>query len=225
MTSRKLSGVVACVAAMSGIASWASADTYSFFNITGNNAVNAASGAAQLSVDVTDAGSGQVNFTFHNAGPAEMSITDVYFDDGTLLGIASVTNGSGVDFAQGASPGDLPGGNNANPAFETTAGFSADSEPPAQPNGVNPGEELSIKFNLIGGQSFADTINALTLAGANGGLRIGLHVQGFANGGSESFINNPTPVPLPAAAWMGMALMGSGGAVTFIRRRRQGEIV
>jgi hypothetical protein len=41
-----------------------------------------------------------VNFLFTNQGPLASSITDVYFDDGTLLGIAGVTNFSGVDFSQ-----------------------------------------------------------------------------------------------------------------------------
>jgi hypothetical protein len=51
---------------------------------------------------------------------------------------------SGVDFAPGASPPNLPGGNA--PAFSFDANFSADSTPPAQPNGVNPGEFLSMIF-------------------------------------------------------------------------------
>ena len=62
---------------------------------------------------------------------------------------------------------------------------------PAQPNGVNPGESLGIVFDLIGGQAFADTIAAL----ADGGLRIGIHVQGFEDGGSESFVNNGPTEP------------------------------
>ena len=48
------------------VASAASAVTLGFSNITGNNATDAAIGEAQLSVDVTDAGGGLVDFKFNN---------------------------------------------------------------------------------------------------------------------------------------------------------------
>ena len=115
----------------------AQATLYGFSQITNNGSPATAS---QYWVDVTASGA-QVKFHFTNSGPISSSITDIYFDDGSLLGIASVINGPGVDFSQGACPGNLPGGNLAVPAFATTAGFSADSNPPRQPNGVNPGGE------------------------------------------------------------------------------------
>ncbi len=190
--------------------------SFGFQNITNNNAADAATGEAQLLLDVTDAGGGQVSFLFTNLGPLASSITDVYFDDGTLLGIASIVNGAGVSFSQGASPPDLPGGNSISPAFQTSAGFSADSDPPTQPNGVNPGEQLEILFDLVGGSTFADTIAALEAGGGTGGLRVGIHVQGFAGGGSEAFVNAP-PIPEPSSALLaGFALAVFGGA---LRRR------
>jgi hypothetical protein len=191
-------------------ASQAQAIPYSFTCITNNNAADCATGEAQLQVDVTDAGGGQVLFTFTNSGPNASSITDVYFDDGTLLGIASITNGTGVSFAQGASPPNLPGGASISPPFETTVGFLADSDPPAQPNGVNPGESLGILFDLQGGGTFADVVSEL----GTGELRIGIHVQGFAGGGSESFVNDGV-VPEPTAA-----LLFGLGALAVARRSR-----
>ena len=182
-----------------------------FVNITNNNAGDAAIGEAQLWVDVTSAeGGSQALFTFGNDGPYASSICDVYFDDGTLLGIADIyDNGhAGVSFTQDASPGNLPGGNDILPNFETTAGFSADSDPPAQPNGVNPGETLGILFNLQSGGDFDDVVAELL----DGSLRIGIHVQGFDTGGSESFINDddglldPQAIPEPGT----MLLLGSG---------------
>jgi len=69
------------------------------------------------------------------------------FDDGSLVGIFSIDNSDpGVAFSDPAVPGNLPGANNASPAFVATTGFSADSDPPVQPNGVNPGETLGILF-------------------------------------------------------------------------------
>lgn len=197
------------------------APTYSFVNITNNNAGDAAIGEAQLFVELFDPGPGQINFTFSNIGPAASSITDVYFDNGTLLGIASIINTAGlVEFSQLASPPDLPGGNTVIPPFVTTSGFSADSDPPVQPLGVNPGESLGIIFDLQSGGVFADVLDEL----ASGVLRIGIHVQGYASGGSESFINNGIVdgngngvIPAPGA----LVLVGLGaGCVSWLRRRR-----
>jgi hypothetical protein len=196
------------------ITAQAHADTFFFKNITGNNVANATAGESQLSVEVTAGPNGQVIFHFNNAGPAASSITDVYFDDGTLLGIATLVEGPGVNFTAGsANPGNLPGDNNVSPSFQVTEYFLADSDSPAQPNGVNPGEYLEIHFNLINGKTLAETIASLL----SGELRIGIHVQGFADGGSESFINAPHPVPEPAT----MMLIGFGlvGLAAFGRKK------
>lgn len=183
------------------------AATLGFGCISNNSPANCTIAEAQLAVDVTDAGGGQVLFTFTNLGPAASSITDVYFDDGSLLAIALVNNVPGVDFSQLASPSNLPAGNMASPPFETTAGFSADSNPPTQPNGVNPGETLSIHFTLQGIQTYSDVLAELS----DGRLRIGIHVQGFADGGSESLVNVPEPASI---ALLGLA------ALAFVRRTR-----
>lgn len=197
------------------------APTYSFVNITNNNAGDAAIGEAQLFVELFDLGT-QVNFAFTNTGPEASSITDVYFDDGSLLGIASIINTPTlVEFSQLATPANLPGGNTAIPPFETTAGFSADSDPPVQPLGVNPGESLGIIFDLQGGSTFADVLDDL----ASGELRIGIHVQGFASTGSEAFVNNGIvdgdgdpngKIPAPGA----LVLCSIGaGCLGWLRRR------
>lgn len=195
----------------------ASALPIQFGCITGNLAGDCAIGEAQLAVELTDLGSGQVLFTFSNSGPAASSITGVYFDDGTLLGIAGLIDSDddalgsfgdpGVDFSQGASPPDLPGGNTV--GFQTTAGFLADSDPPVQPNGVNPLQTLGVVFDLQFGGTFADVVSELV----SGELRIGIHVQGFASGGSESFVNVPVPEPGTAL------LLGAGLGLLGLRRR------
>lgn len=161
--------------------------TFSFVNITNNSAIDAAIGEAQLFVQVSDPGGGLVLFNFFNIGPDASSITDIYFDDGALANLISIDNSDpGVSFSQGASPPNLPGANNATPPFATTANLLADSDPPVQPNGVNPGESVGLTFSLTGIQTFDDVIDDLT----NTDLRIGIHVQGFDGGGSESFVNN-----------------------------------
>jgi hypothetical protein len=141
-----------------------------------------------------------------------MSITDVYFQAGGILsGFASILNGTGVDFSAGASPANLPGGNGLTPSF--AAGLSADSNPPVQRNGVNPGETLAIVFNLQLEKTYADVIAALDAEL----LRVGIHVQGFASGGSESYLNGDRiPVGEPGLLWAGLA--GLAG-LSVIRRR------
>ena len=186
-----LSSILIAIIVLSIPLNPAYAVSYSFVGLTNTSGVNTAAGVSQLSVAVTSFSSSQVDFTFTNTGSAAMSITDIYFDDGSLLALAAVIDGAGVDFEPGATPPNLPGGNLASPAFVTTAGFSADSEPPAQTNGVNPGENVKIRFTLQSGKTFANVLADLY----TGALRIGIHVQAFANEGSESFLHTSPVLP------------------------------
>lgn len=228
---------------LAGLPSVSRADlyTYDFATcVTNNNPATDAQTGSQFLVDVSSvANPQQVLFTFRNIGPVASSITDVYFDDGTLLGIASVENSPGVQFTQyipgnkheggnPVSPGDLPGGSSLAAPFEVTAGFSADSDSPAQSNGVNVKEYVGVLFNLQDGKDFQSVITALagglTHPEIEGGLRIGIHVQGFDGGGSEGFINGdvqlppppPPPVPVPGAVLLG--LLGLGTSAVKFRR-------
>lgn len=187
------------------IAAPTEADLYSFAQITNNTSTSV---GAQLCVDVSSYGTNQVLFRFYNDGPAGSlydvavpiysSICDVYFDDGALLGIAAIDNPTGVSFFQFATPKNLCGGQNLSPPFETTSGFSADSDSPVQPNGVNPGEYVGIVFNLEPNKDFDDVISAINLGFSNpwleDSLRIGIHVQAIGiSGNSDSFIMTPVP--------------------------------
>jgi hypothetical protein len=235
---RKIMLLLAFAAVLAFSAAPAQADTVTlgFYNITNNKAADAATGEAQLFVDVikydqygdgTIIGPDQVAFKFRNTGPNASYISDIYFDDGALLGIAQVVNGTGVDFKSPANNENLPGGNDIDPKFKTTSGFSAQNDSGAA-NGVNPGEFVDIIFDLKDSKTYADVIAALALPiprtiapEPDNWLRIGIHVQGFPPppgstvGGSESFVNNP--VPLPGA----VLLLGAGlvRLVAYARRR------
>ena len=67
-----------------------------------------------------------------------------------------------------------------------------------------------ITFDLQNGGTLQDVLDDL----ADGRLRIGLHAQGFAGGGSESFVN--TPLPEPSA---GSLLVGAALAFAALRKR------
>lgn len=202
-----LSGII-IAAALVGFGSAAQAQTYSFGCVSNNSVANCTTGAAQLSLTLTQT-IGSVDFLFRNVGTAASSIADIYFDwanNSAVFSPGQIINGSGVSFAWGASPPNLPAGNNLIPNF--VADLAADSNAPVQPNGVNPGEQLTFRF-LSTSTSTAANLNS-------GALRVGLHVQGFSNGGSESFVTSPIPEPETYAM-----LLAGLGLMAFVARRRR----
>jgi hypothetical protein len=167
----------------------------------------------QFSVDISDV-DGDVLFKFNNVGIYESSITEIYFDDGSLLAQATINNGPGVNYNSDAVPPGLPGGNLIDPEFIATSGFSAEATPPPALNGVKPAEWVEITYTLQAGRTIQDVLNEL----ADGRLRIGLHVisidclpnDPLAGTFSDSFVNIPEPAT--------MALLALGGLL--IRRRK-----
>lgn len=71
-------------------------------------------------------------------------------------------------------------------------------------------EKLGIVFDLESGGTFDQVLSELD----DGTLRIGIHVQGYSSGGSESFVN----VPVPPAIWL--LETGLFGLVAGARRRQ-----
>ena len=155
-----------------------------------------------LDVEVTN-GAGQVKFTFHNESLIDSSIAGIYFDDGSLLGTASILEGPGTLFSQPATPNDLPAGNLLDPPFVTTDQFSIDGDPPPSHNGVNPGEWVQITFDLIGGGTLGDVIDELN----TGVLRIGIHVIDLPDGSSESAVAVPEPTTIALLGLAALALL------------------
>jgi hypothetical protein len=184
------------------VSSIAYAIPYGFLNITNNNAANAAIGESQLSLDVTG-GNNQVSFEFLNSGPQACVITQIYlYLSSESPYLLTFINFNTDNYNLGASPGHLPGGPQ-NPYF------AASPQNPQPVNGIGPEENLFINFSISNGV-FDDVLTALN----NETLRVGIHVQSFANGGSESFINDPpaAPVPEPATVFLlGVGLLGLAG--------------
>jgi hypothetical protein len=216
--------------------------TYGFYNTYPNeDPVNGDIGEAQFFVTVSETSvADQVLFIFENRdiGPATASSTicDIYFDDGTLLGIAElrdmddaidgVLGDAGVDFSQWAAAPDFPTApanpSSVVPEFETTAGFSLDSDPANVHDwGINPGESLGVLFNLKTGMTYDSVLIALgDPTNTIDGLRIGIRAQGLFDispDNSEHYINNPAPIPAPGAIMLGSVGIGLVG---WLRRRR-----
>jgi hypothetical protein len=179
------------------------------FEIFTDNGSFADSADLNLYVEVSDAGENRADFTFYNDSLIESCIARIYFDDGTLLGIADITSSPGVSFSLSAKPRNLPGGNMLEPPFVTTVEFSIDSDPPVSKNGINPAEWLRITFDLKNNGLFQDVLDELN----NGTLRIGTHIIGLPDGSSESALNG---IPEPAT----IVLFGLG-SLTLLRRKRR----
>jgi hypothetical protein len=178
----------------------ASAVTFTFDCISGNSASDCGIGESQLGLEVLDLGGGQISITISNEGADFNSVANVYVNDGlgALLALASIIDGAGVSFEEGGAPGNVPAGNEV--GFD--ADFAASATAPKPKTGENPGEMVTLVFDLASGYSFADVIIGLT----SGELRVATHVIAFESGKSESFVNNTVPggVPEPSS----LALLG-----------------
>ncbi len=220
-----LSLVVALVALLPARAN---AETYTFSYCLENNSGLCETVASQIQVEVTEsAEAGWVNFTFTNDIGIASSVTDLYFDaSGFLAKMKIVGESAGVNFTAGsASPPSVPGAGSATPPFEVSSSLMADSDAPAQPNGINAlGESLTISFKMETGIDFSEVIAALDLGpDTDEGIRIAAHVQGVGSGQSDTMIcctgggDSGFPSPEPAS----LSLFGIAALAAAYRLRRR----
>jgi len=205
--------------------------TFRFEAITSNDPCNAATGEQQLFMDVFNTG-GYVKFRFRNEGPVHSSITGVWFDDGSLLGVDRIIDAdtydpcvpdSGhpdVDFEKDGNQ-NLPGGSEMEYPFVAIKGFTVKADKPPPHNGVESDdpvygntEWVQIEFELQPGQTLANVLEELMTGDPYPALRVGVHVQSFNGNGSssESFVNVPEP--------MTICLFGLGG-LALLRKRKK----
>lgn len=190
-------------------------ELFSFSAITTNEKEGSAqhTGEAQLRMDVASLSAGQVSLIFTNAGPAPSVISSIYFDFAPelSLSLAAIDNGTGVDFqTRSGKSRNLPAGKDLDNIFISDLSVTAKS--PSPKKGINPYESLALVMNY-------DTSYDLLAALENEELRVGLHVQGFAGGYSESFINvhlHQDAVPEPGTTTM---LLIGGFVLRWLRIR------
>ncbi|MES2637070.1 MAG: VPLPA-CTERM sorting domain-containing protein [Pseudomonadota bacterium] len=185
----------------------ASATTYNFTGIKADEL----DVSQQLSVNVVQNGT-SVSFNFINDGGTEVQafIRTIYFDflGANLFSSLTQTGSTGFVNFVGTTPSNsnLPEGENLDPDFTTDASAVRVTGRGQVGSSLDLGESLLLTAML---NADADILALLD----SGALRIGLHVQGFASGGSDSYVNTPpNAVPLPAAGWLfGSALIGLMG--------------
>lgn len=156
-------------------------------------------------VDVFDAGTGKVDFKFHNTSTIDSTIARVYIDDdGLLSDVPSITNGPGTLFNEDATPANLPAGHTLTPSFN--AAFSAGANPPPAQNGIDPAEWVKITFDVESGHTFSDVIDHMN----DGAMRIGAHIISVSR--EEVSVSAVTPEPAT------IALLGLG-ALSLLKNR------
>jgi hypothetical protein len=215
-----LSGLLGLVGSQAG------AFTVSFSCIENDGflAAQCAIGEDQFSAEISDLGGGEIEILFANSGPIPSIIADVYIDDGAgvFAEITAIEPRTGTtNFEEGASPPDLPGGNEVSPTF--SADFSADAAPPTGTNGsgADPGDSFALILSLNDGFDFADVQAAFDA----GTVRLGIHGQGLGEGqeglgGSQGFVSGP-PGEGPAVPEPTAALVFGVGLVAVAHRARR----
>ncbi len=189
----------AALSAVSAAPAWA----FGFGNIAGGDTPGDAY-KNSFTFDVLNQGS-SVLFKITNSGNADapsMFIRQVFFDDNGYLSNPqfNIDNVGTVNFEDNNGNDQLPqGGNNftTNYAFSRVGGAG-------NANGIQAGDTLGVRFT----GNYNNVIFALN----SGALRVGLHVQGLPNDGSDSYISSSgntenTPEPL--------TMLAAGAAVGF----------
>jgi len=164
-------------------------------------------------VEVTN-GVGTVDFTFYNGAAVQSTISRIFFDDGSLFGVDSITNSPGyTTFSTPRTLGELPAGELLDPPFDADREFNTGANAPPPAKGINEGDLVNewviVTFELINGGTLEDVIAELN----SGVLRIGIHITALSDNSSESAILVPEPATV--------GLLGLGGLLLMRRRRRR----
>ncbi len=224
---------VLVVGVAAGVQETQAASVYQFERLEANAPVDSSDNYLLTMWDFTDPdGSDWVSFRVDNLDVifeiTQASITQVLFQDlGNLFWDGSTPESlTGVFNADESHPdvkfddpsvgGTLPGGSVI--SFDTSYSSGA-QEPQPNTNAINLGEWAQFDLKLFGDSTFEDVQSQILNE-----FMVGLHVrnievQGY-DGPEDNWSDSFAIVPLPAAAWPGLALLALMGIVTIVRRRR-----
>lgn len=209
---RQILSAALCVAGMSGSIAFGGVVGERFDLFVFENNDGAPTGNIDIWVDVIDNGA-TVDFVWHNDSTESANLTEIYLessDAADLLLSPVIMNGGGVQYSSPASPGTPPGSISLFGGAWGGSHFSADPDAPMpNVNAINPGESLTIRFDLSGFLTYSDLINALN--GEAGAFRLAGHVQGIGAGDASIWVVTPSPAT-------GSLMLG--GLLLTTRRRR-----
>lgn len=202
--------------------------TVTFGGVSRMDDDNEETGERQLKLEVTAVGPARmqrggidviadaISFRIINDGVTSSSVTGIYFDDDSLLEFFGIfdnmlENGPGTFFAQPAEPLEFPDANLLDPVFTSDFSLGAVGKDLQSrlDNGIAPDEFVTVTLGLLNGVSPLDILDRIL----SGQFRVALLVQGFEDGGIETFINNPVPAP-------GVLAVAAAGGLLASRRRR-----
>ena len=174
-----------------------------FGRITDNSAEG---DQVNLNLKISQTGNNALILEFSNISGIESVISEIYFQDPNgLIASYQILNDQNIGnvlFEEGASPGNLPGGQGL--SFQTSFAMQADN--PSPKYGISPGETLKVYAELSLGVTAESLVESLT----NQGFRVGAHVQSIAGANSDSYVSVPpgggAAVPEPGT----FVLLGSG---------------
>lgn len=206
---------LAATAAMVLCAGAASAQVFPLFIF--ENASGTSTSGIDVSVSIVDNGLGGVDFVWTNASAGITGdVTQVYVEN-TAFSQASLANGqfladTDTDYDTSPSPGNPAGSIQFHSSAWGGTFFGGDPRTGGGspvPRSLNPGESMTMRFDLVGGATVADVIAALNNPDT---LRVAAHIQRVGPN-SQSVWGVSTPTPGAA----GLLVLGMGFAA---RRRR-----